>query len=70
MYSHLVEINEQDRRLTIHRVYADGRKELFTEMVLPSATCDEDTAKFEEFCRMLGENLLIDSPIARKLLSL
>ncbi|MBK7663952.1 MAG: hypothetical protein IPJ21_10475 [Sterolibacteriaceae bacterium] len=69
-YNHLLEISEADRRLTIHRIYSDGRKELFTQVILPNTTCDEDPAKFEEFCRLLGENLLIDSPIASKLLGL
>lgn len=70
MHSHLLEISEADRRLVIYRVYTDGRKELFTETAMPSATCDENSAKFEDFCRTLGENLLMDSPIARKLLGL
>lgn len=70
MYHHLLEIRELDRRLTINRVYEDGRKELFTEVELPSTTCDEDPSRFEEFCRVLGENLLMDSPVARKLLGL
>src|SRR5215211_7918047 len=69
-FSHLVEISEQARRLKVHRVYDDGRKELFTEVALPSTTCEEDKTTFEEFCRRLGENLLIDSPVARKLLAL
>ncbi len=67
-HSHLLEISEADRRLTIHRVYGDGRKELLTEVALPSTAGDEDPAKLDEFCSMLGENLLLDSPIARQLL--
>lgn len=69
-YKHLLEINEQDRQLTIYRVFADGRRDLFTEMHLPEASYDESPGEFSEFCRMLGENLLIDSPIARNLLGL
>lgn len=70
MYSHIVEISEPDRRLIIHRVYADGRKELFTEMILPNEVGEKGAVELQEFCYMLGENLLIDSPIARKLLGL
>jgi hypothetical protein len=69
-YSHLIEIDDSNRRLVIQRIYDDGRKELFTEIKLPSKTCAEDESGFAEFARLLGENLLIDSPIARKLLGL
>jgi hypothetical protein len=66
-YQHLVEITE-DRQLTIYRIYVDGRRELFTKIKLPTTTADQDKLIFAEFCRMLGENLMIDSPTARKLL--
>lgn len=69
-YNHLIEINERSRQLIIYRIYEDGRKELFTEVELPSKTFDEDKNLFEEFCHLLGENLLMDSPIARKLLDI
>ena len=70
MYSHLLEISEPKRRLVIYRVYPDGRKELFTEIALPNSASGESSAKFKEFCHMLGENLLLDSPQARKLLGM
>lgn len=69
-YRHLIEICEQDRQLTIVRVYEDGRKELFTAIELPAQSIDGNKDQFEEFCRLLGENLLLDSPKARKLLDL
>jgi hypothetical protein len=69
-YSHLVEVDVDTRKLVIHRVYGDGRKELFTHVDLPAGTADAKKERLNEFCRMLGENLLIDSPDARKLLNL
>lgn len=69
-YSHLVEVDEKDRRLTIYRVYENGRKELFTTIELPLQTVAENQDQFDRFCHSLGENLLIDSPSARKLLAL
>lgn len=69
-HSHLVEVDEIARLLTIHRVYANGRRELYTEMELPTGTVDQSETSFDAFCRLLGENLLLDSPIARKLLGL
>jgi hypothetical protein len=66
-HSHLVEIDSRTRKLIVQRVYADGRKELFTQVDLPAATT---SAALDEFCRMLGENLLLDSPAARELLNL
>ncbi|MEW5755646.1 MAG: hypothetical protein AB1810_05025 [Pseudomonadota bacterium] len=70
VFSHLVEIDKATRRLTIYRVFANGEKQLFTQTDLPSKTVKEDEKGFEEFSRMLGENLLIDSPVARKLLDI
>ncbi|MEO6146339.1 MAG: hypothetical protein ABIP04_04580 [Sulfuriferula sp.] len=69
-YNHFVKIDEKSRRLVIYRIYGDGRKELFTEIELPSAIIEEREDEFREFARLLGENLLTDSPVARKLLDL
>lgn len=69
-FSHLVEIDEATRRLTIYRVFPEGEKQLFTRVDLPLKTANEDAKGFEEFSRILGENLLIDSPVARKILDL
>ncbi len=69
-YNHFVEVDEKGHRLMIYRIYGDGRKELFTEIELPSAIIEESEDKFREFACLLGENLLMDSPVARKLLGL
>ena len=69
-YNHFVEVDEKSHRLMIYRIYGDGRKELFTEIELPSTIIEESEDEFREFARLLGENLLMDSPAARKLLGL
>jgi hypothetical protein len=69
-YSHLVDIDESERKLIVHRVFADGRKELFTQVDLPVAPGNTGDKSLEKFCRILGENLLLDSPAARRLLQL
>lgn len=69
-FSHLVEIDESSRQLIIYRVFPDGEKQLFTQTDLPSKTIDEDKDSFEKFARTLGENILIDSPIARSILNI
>lgn len=69
-YCHLVEVDADKRMLVIHRVYSDARKELFTQVEVPTGEAVLDKRKVDEFCRMLGENLLIDSPSARELLRL
>jgi hypothetical protein len=68
MYCHLVEVDETSSKLIIYRVYFDGRKELYTQVDLPVGA--KETDSLGAFCRMLGENLLLDSPVARKLLNL
>ena len=70
-YNHLIEINEEKRQLVIYRVYRNDRRELFTsvELLIQSAY-EKNNDQFKKFCCLLGENLLIDSLVARKLLAL
>jgi hypothetical protein len=68
-YAHLIEIDEVGRVLTIYRLRG-AERQLFTSVKLPEATRDTDRPALEGFCRMLGENILFDSPVARKLLGL
>lgn len=69
-FSHIVEIDEATKTLTIYRSFPNGDKQLFTQVDLPKKTASADEKGFEEFARTLGENLLLDSPIARKILDL
>lgn len=70
-YSHIVEIDEKEKRLVIFRLFDDGgRKELYTHVDLPDISFEKDKDKFNDFARLLGENLLVDSPTARKLFGL
>jgi hypothetical protein len=68
-HSHLIEIDESEGLLTIYRVRG-GERELYTSVKLPSTTWDSDRKAIENFCRTLGENILYDSPAARKLLGI
>ena len=69
-YVHVVEINEGTRILQIFRLYCDGSRVLYTETELPKKTFDEDAEGIRGFARVLGENLLADSSVARKLLKI
>jgi hypothetical protein len=65
-FSHLIEINEKERLLTIYRVNGSERQ-LYTSVKLPEKTWEKNQAEIKEFCRTLGENIILDSPQARKL---
>jgi hypothetical protein len=67
-FSHLVEIDESARLLRIHRVFPDGRQHLLTETPLPARAADQKNPQHAEFARLLGENILLDSPAARRVL--
>jgi len=69
-FSHLVEIDESSRQLTIYRMFPGGEKQLYTQIDLPTKKLDEDKEAFGEFARNIGENILIDSPVARTILSI
>jgi hypothetical protein len=68
-YSHLIEISEEDRTLTIYRLIGSDRQ-LYTSVKIPEKTWAENSEAVQEFCRKLGENILLDSPQARKLLNI
>jgi hypothetical protein len=68
-HAHLIEIDQGERSLTIYRI-RDGARELYTSVKLPNTTWDADRQAIENFCMILGENILFDSPTARKLLGI
>jgi hypothetical protein len=68
-HSHLIEIDQAERSLTIYRIRGSER-EPYTSVKLPTGTWDSNRQAMESFCRMLGENILFDSPVARELLGI
>jgi hypothetical protein len=66
-FSHMVEIDEEDRVLRIHRVFSGGRRQLFTETTIPP---DASGPNLSKFAHTLGENILLDSPAARRILGI
>ena len=67
-YDHVVHIDPDARELRLYRLDAGGERSLFTTIKLPDTR--GWTAELESFAKRLGENLLLDSPAARKLLGL
>ena len=68
-YSHLIEIDEKERLLTIYRIYG-GDRHLYTSVKLPERKWAENSEAIKKFCQTLGENIILDSPQARKLLGI
>jgi hypothetical protein len=68
--SHQVKVDEERKTLSIHRVMSDGTVELLTSTDLPNISAHESWDEFEDFAKQLGENLLMDSPSARRVLKL
>ena len=66
-HSHLIEIDLERKELTIFRVDDKGKKTLYTSTELPELDIDNDADKFKELATMLGENILFDSPVVRRL---
>ena len=69
-YAHLVKVDEESRKLTIYRVSESGERSLFTCVDLPELDPGNEEETLTNFTKTLGENLLLDSPAARKLLGL
>ena len=68
-FSHLVQIDEPNRMLKIYRVFSGGELQFYTQTPLPFLT-SENEAEYQEFVRLLGENIILDSPAARKALGI
>jgi hypothetical protein len=67
-YDHLLIVDEQSRELRIYRIDEAGSKTLLTSTLLPQTTGWTDAVS--KFAKELGENLLLDSPSARRVLGL
>ncbi|MCW1977998.1 hypothetical protein [Xanthomonas campestris] len=67
-HSHLVYVDEGLRKLFVYRVSAEGKKTLLTDVALPSK--QGWPVDLEHIAKQLGENLLMDSPAARRLLEI
>jgi hypothetical protein len=68
IYDHLVHIDEATRELVIYRVEPNGRSHMLTKTRLPDTTgWSKETNRL---ARELGENLLMDSEVARRMLQL
>lgn len=66
---HLVEIDGDARRLTIYRVRGTTR-EFYTATMLPDQRWADSAEQIRDFCRQLGENIISDSPQARRVFEL
>ena len=69
-HSHLVEFDEDLKRVTIYRVLEDGKKVLFTYLELADYMKRNPSHSYQDMARSLGENIFLDSPAARRLFGL
>ncbi|MCS4233445.1 hypothetical protein [Stenotrophomonas sp. BIGb0135] len=67
IYDHLVCVDEDAKQLAVFRVGADGRRTLLTNVPLPKV--EGWSAELQDLAKKLGENLLIDSPVIRRILN-
>lgn len=65
-FDHLIQYDEEAREVVIYRVYPDGRRHLYTRAAFPEMKGWDKAA--DRFAQQLGENLLVDSALARKLM--
>lgn len=67
-YDHVLHFDTKTREIQIHRLDSSGERSFFTSVKLPESR--GWTPELESLARQLGENLLMDSPAARKMLGL
>jgi hypothetical protein len=58
---------KMQRNWLVFRVGADGKRTLFTRVALPQV--EGWSAELQDLAKALGENLLIDSPVIRRILN-
>lgn len=68
-YSHIVEVNAEKRKILIYRL-RDDHPELYTSIDIEDRNWNRNSDQYREFCRLLGEDILVDSPSARKIFRL
>lgn len=66
MLGHLIQAEDETQLITIYRIDSGGMPTLFTSVSFEEAR----KLGFEKFGRLLGENLVLDSPRMRDLFSL
>lgn len=66
MLGHLIQAEEETQRIVIYRLDSGGMPTLFTSLSFDEAR----KMGLEKFGRLLGENLILDSPKLRDLFSL
>jgi len=67
-FAHLIEADEKNRCIVIHRVFNDGTKDLLTRFRLPQNTAYEDKKGFHEFARHMAMYIFCDSSVVRELM--
>jgi hypothetical protein len=67
-YCHIIVVDEGSREVQIFRLELSGKKTLYTRATLPVGS--GWTENLESFAKMLGENILMDSPGARRALGI
>jgi hypothetical protein len=68
-YSHLIDIDPVTRVVSIFRIFPDNKeKQFYNSVELPQGSIEGDRERFDRFARLLGENILLDSPQAREAL--
>ncbi|UVK51043.1 hypothetical protein DBIPINDM_004253 [Mesorhizobium sp. AR02] len=66
MPGHLIQAEEETQLITIYRIDSGGMPTLYTSVSFEEAR----KMGFDKFGRLLGENLILDSPGLRDLFSL
>lgn len=67
-FDHFIHYDEARREIVIYRVEPDGRRHLYTQAPFPKTKGWDEVV--DQFAQELGENLLMDSAVARKLMEL
>ncbi len=66
MFGHLVQAEDETQLIVIYRIGSDGMPTLYTSLSFEKA----QEMGLEKFSKLLGENLILDSPKLRDLFSL
>jgi len=69
-YDHIVRFDPILRRVSIIRLDGESRETLFTHLDLPEKSPEGWSEAVVELARRIGEDILIDSPVARDALNL
>jgi len=69
-HRHMLEFDDKQAKLLIWRVFSNGEKVFYTEISFEELARMREEESFSSVCERIGEALILDSSVGRKIFEL